>query len=109
MEHSVPLQKLPPAFEFPEKFKDRMRYDAERQQLVFSGFMCKSNYDELVRLSPSAEYQIAVERLFELSAQSLDNQWPKSTLMLQLLAVLIFLSTTLIVVSYFLLWRSKAG
>lgn len=109
MEHSAPLRQLPPGFEFPEKFKDRMRYDAERKQLVFSGFMCKSNYDELVRLSSSAEYQVAVERLFELSAQSPDNQWPKSTLMLQLLAVLIFLSTTLIVVLCFFPWRSKAG
>ena len=51
MDHFVKLSKLPEGVEFPDGLRERIQYDAENRQLVYHGFMDKSQYDRLIRLS----------------------------------------------------------
>lgn len=75
MENSVRLDRLPDGLRFPEDLKDRISYDASRQQLVFRGFMSKVTFDRLERLSADLDYQRGIEALF---IHSSDHERPDS-------------------------------
>lgn len=66
-EQSVFLKNLPDGLRFPDGVAARIRYDGEKRQLFFEGFMSKAQFDILHGLSSDGEYQLAVEQLFELS------------------------------------------
>jgi hypothetical protein len=77
MEYSVLLAKLPDQVRFPERLKERIRFDAGRKRLVFQGFMTKCTYDELNTLSEDAEYHRALEELFVLTSAEMAPSSPK--------------------------------
>jgi hypothetical protein len=64
MEHFVPLKHFPAGLTFPVEFQDRIRYDTARHRLIFNGFMRKTDYDTLARLSSDLEYLDALQHLF---------------------------------------------
>ena len=68
MEYAVKLSKLPSDLKFSERLQERVRYDANRGELIYRGFMTKCTYDELSALSDDAEYHRALERLFVLTS-----------------------------------------
>jgi hypothetical protein len=67
MIRSVPLERLPGDFRFPEELAAKIKFDAARQQLQFEGFMSKTDFDKLVRLHNDLAYQRALEHLFQVS------------------------------------------
>lgn len=59
---------VPPAdFQVPDDLKERFWYDRRRQRLCFDGFMSKSTYDQLLKLSRDVQYRRALEALFRSS------------------------------------------
>jgi len=102
MEHSVILQQLPRGLELPAAVKDRIRFDAGKKRLYFRGFMSKAEYDQLARLAQNLDYQLAVERLFELSAE-IEN--PQFRRVARALAVLVILCLALAAVVWWQLLR----
>ena len=68
MEFSVKLAALPEGVTFPERFREKLRYDAERGVICYQGFMTKCAYDELSTLSSDAAYHRALEQLFVLTS-----------------------------------------
>jgi len=68
MEHSVELTRLPDQVRFPERLRERVRFDATRGRLIFQGFMTKCAYDELATLTDDAAYHRALEELFVLTS-----------------------------------------
>lgn len=66
-EHSVFLKNLPEGLRFPDDLASRIRYDAGERRLFFRGFMSKAQFDLLHGLSNDGSFQLAIERLFELS------------------------------------------
>jgi hypothetical protein len=66
MDHMVPLQRLPDGLKFPTDLQDRIAFDAAHHRLVFHGFMRKSDYDSLARLSGDLAYLDALQKLFSL-------------------------------------------
>lgn len=68
MDYSVKLAHLPADLIFPERLIGKVRYDAGRQELQYSGFMTKCTYDELSAVSDDADYHRALERLFVLTS-----------------------------------------
>ena len=66
MEHSIALAQFPTGIDFPADLKLRIRYDPIRRRLVFLGFMSKSEFDRLQRLSDDWGYRRALEDLFRL-------------------------------------------
>jgi hypothetical protein len=70
MEHAVKVGSIPTNIQFPVNLGDRIRFEPSRQKLVFRGFMSKSEYDQLMRLSQDAQYQSAVSELFQLSTDT---------------------------------------
>jgi hypothetical protein len=68
VEYSVKLSHFPATVSFPERVRERLRYDANRGELVYRGFMTKCSYDEISSLSDDPEYHRAVERLFVLTS-----------------------------------------
>jgi len=59
---------LPATASFPERLRERLRYDASRGELIYRGFMTKCSYDEISALSDDLEFHLAVERLFVLTS-----------------------------------------
>jgi hypothetical protein len=103
MDHSAMLQTLPETIAFPTALKERIRYEPARKRLVFSGFMTKSEYDQLTRLHNDVGYQRAVERLFQLSAEQDSPQFRR---VLRVLAVLVALCLILGAVVWWQLLRT---
>jgi len=68
MEFSVKLATLPEGLSFPERFSERLKFDASRGVLSYRGFMTKCAYDELYGLSSEPEYHRALEQLFVLTS-----------------------------------------
>ena len=66
MDHTVPLPRLPDGLKFPPDLQDRIQFDAAHHRLVFHGFMRKSDYDALARLSGDLTYLDALQELFSL-------------------------------------------
>lgn len=68
MEFSVKLAQLPAGVSFSERVSERLRYDPERRELIYRGFMTKCAYDEISALSDNLDYHRAVEYLFVLTS-----------------------------------------
>lgn len=68
MEYSVKLAQLPAGVSISERLSERFRYDAERRELIYRGFMTKCAYDEVSALSDNLDYHRAVEQLFVLTS-----------------------------------------
>lgn len=65
------LEALPQGIESAKSFKDKMRYDANKNLLILNGtVLTKGEKDELLKLSKDTEYQKAVEAIFEKSKKS---------------------------------------
>src|SRR5437879_101251 len=71
MEYSVKLASLPDNVAIPDRLRERMSFDAARQQLTFRGFMTKCTYDELAALDDDVDYHRALEQLFVLTSQEI--------------------------------------
>jgi hypothetical protein len=71
MEYSVKLATLPDPFTIPERLRERLSFDAARQQLSYRGFMTKCTYDELAALDDDADYRRALEQLFVLTSHEI--------------------------------------
>src|SRR5262245_57293156 len=69
MEFSVKLAKQPEGLAFPERLRDRMRFDPIQGRLVYKGFMTKCTYDELSALTDDPDYHRALEQLFVLTSE----------------------------------------
>jgi len=63
---TVPIQRWPEGLKFPADLKDRIEYDADRGRLVYHGFMSKSEFDRLCKLSDDWSYRRPLEELFRL-------------------------------------------
>jgi hypothetical protein len=68
VEYWVKLTQLPAEVSISGRLSERFRYDAERRELVYCGFMTKCAYDEISALSDNLEYHRAVEHLFVLTS-----------------------------------------
>jgi hypothetical protein len=68
MEYSVKLAQLPAEVSISARLAERFRFDAERRQLFYRGFMTKCAYDEISALSDNLDYHRAVEELFVLTS-----------------------------------------
>lgn len=77
MEHFVPLEKLPPGFEFPPAVRDRIHFDPDRSRLVYQGFMSKGEFDRLCSLSEDWSYRRPLEELFRRCTA--DDATPRSS------------------------------
>ena len=66
LDHFVPLNRLPEKFRVPGELTERIVFDEGRHRLVFHGFMSKSDFDRLCRLSEDWGYRRALEDLFRL-------------------------------------------
>jgi hypothetical protein len=86
MQHAVRLEQLPPEVKFPSHLSERIRFDAQRGELSFQGFMTKCTYDELIALSDSIDFHRALEELFVLSSEELsaprESRFPAKPLVL---------------------------
>ena len=62
------LEKLPKEIQLPDSLpdslKDKLRYDNDKQCIIFTGFMKEKERNALLKLSQDPLYQKAVERLF---------------------------------------------
>ena len=70
MEQAVKVGSIPANIQFPDNLRGRIRFEESHHRLIFRGFMCKSDYDQLMRLSQDANYQNAVSHLFQISTVS---------------------------------------
>ena len=68
MEYSAKLERLPAEVSINDRLSERFRYDAERKQLIYRGFMTKCAYDEISALSDNLDYHRAVEQLFVMTS-----------------------------------------
>lgn len=66
-ETSEKLSTLPAQVEFPEDFKDKIRYDNSQQLLIFIGVMSPDEKNALLNLSTDVSYKKAIESLFQRS------------------------------------------
>ena len=66
MEHFVNMPDFPERLQFPPDLSDRIRYDTARKRLVYDGFMSKTDFDRLCRVSDDWGYRRALEDLFRL-------------------------------------------
>lgn len=73
MVRCVLLKRLPEGIEFPADLQAKISFDASKQELNFEGFMSKTEFDRLLRLSNDLEYQRSLERLFRICTFS-NNQ-----------------------------------
>ena len=70
MEYSVKVYSIPPDIHIPENLRKKIRFDSAQKQIVFRGFMCKTDYDQLMRLSDDVSFQSGVSQLFQISTVS---------------------------------------
>ena len=64
MDHFVKLEHLPEDFVLPPKFENRLEFDAEAHNLVFHGYMSKSEFDQLSSLTKDWRFRRTLEDLF---------------------------------------------
>jgi hypothetical protein len=74
----VQLDSLPEGLTFPSSLQDRISYDPATKRLCFEGFMSKTDFDKLIRLSNNIAYQRAMERLFQIATFADDAAEKKS-------------------------------
>ncbi len=70
------LQSLPPEITFFDEFPEPIRFDPERQRLVYRGFMTSASYRFLHSLSHDSDYITALDYLFQASSYSLNRPRP---------------------------------
>ncbi len=73
MKTSEKLSKLPTEVKFPEDLKDKIRYDASQQFLIFKGVMSEEEKKTLLNLSTDESYRKAIESNFQ-KGQVKDNE-----------------------------------
>ncbi len=61
------LDELLQSLEFPDSLRDKIHYKTKEKLLIFTGYMTKSEKEELARLSEDSQYRKAVEQLFRES------------------------------------------
>lgn len=66
LRYSAPLSSLPGITFPPDSLKDKIAYDDAAKQLRFVGSMTADERTLLLSLSPNANYQRAVEQLFQM-------------------------------------------
>ena len=66
MIRAVRLERLPADLQFPQELRAKISFDAAHQQLQYDGFMSKTDFDKLVRLSNDLAYQRSLEKLFQV-------------------------------------------
>jgi hypothetical protein len=66
LEHFVSMPNSPERLPFPPDLSDRIRYDTTGRRLVYDGFMSKTDFDRLCRVSDDWGYRRALEDLFRL-------------------------------------------
>jgi hypothetical protein len=64
VDHFVALDRLPDGFDFPPEMKDRIYFDEQRHQLVFHGYMSKSEFDHMCELTRDWKFRRKLEELF---------------------------------------------
>lgn len=68
MIHKVHLERFPPGLQFPPELAARASYSVDTCELRFDGFMSKTDFDKLVRLTNDLAYQRSLEKLFQISS-----------------------------------------
>jgi hypothetical protein len=68
VDFSVKLARLPAEVSISDRLGERFRYDTQRRELIYRGFMTKCAYDEISALSDNLDYHRAVEQLFVLTS-----------------------------------------
>lgn len=63
------LSSLPPEAKFSEELKDKIRYDADNERLVYRGVMAEEERAKLLGLSKNTEYASAIRTLYEKSQE----------------------------------------
>jgi hypothetical protein len=76
VEHAIPMERCPEGLKFPADLAERIWYDPTRRRLVHRGFMSKSDFDRLCRLSDDWGYRRALEDLFRLCTPDEPRTWP---------------------------------
>lgn len=66
-ETSEELANLPTGVEFPNHLKDKIRYNATKQLLFYTGVMTEEEKEEILRLSKEEQYAEATRALFQKS------------------------------------------
>jgi hypothetical protein len=64
VDHFVKLDRMPEGFEFPPEMKDRIYFDEPRHQLVFHGYMSKTEFDRLCESTKDWKFRRTLEELF---------------------------------------------
>jgi hypothetical protein len=64
MDHFVKLDRMPEGFDFPPELKDRIAFDDKRHELVFHGYMSKTEFDRLCQLTQDWKFRRTLEELF---------------------------------------------
>jgi hypothetical protein len=67
MDNTVSMPALPEDLELPTDLQGKIYFDSRQQKLICRGFMCKTEYDRLLRLSEDCQYQRALVTLFQNS------------------------------------------
>jgi hypothetical protein len=65
MIRSVRLDRLPDGLAFPGELAAKISFAPDAHELRFEGFMSKTDFDKLLRLSNDLAYQRALEQLFQ--------------------------------------------
>jgi len=64
MDHFVKIDRIPDGFEFPAEIQDRIHFDAEHHQLVFHGYMSKTEFDHMCQRTTDWKFRRTLEELF---------------------------------------------
>ncbi len=105
MVRCVVMPRFPAGLKFPAELQERIRYDADKQQLQFEGYMSKTDFDTLNRLHNDLEYQRALEHLFQICVFESDDERRPSRKMAYLGVAATGALVVVCIVSLFLLLR----
>jgi hypothetical protein len=67
MDHFVKMDRLPDGLKFPQELKDRIHFDPIARRLTFRGYMSKTDFDRLSKISTDWSFRRSLEELFRLS------------------------------------------
>lgn len=72
--YSFPMPQLPAGFELPKE--SELRFDPANGELLWFGPMTAAQRDQLLALSPDAQYRQAIQQFFDRSqSRQLEAQW----------------------------------
>jgi hypothetical protein len=66
VDHFINLDRLPDGLEFPPELKDRIQFDPAARKLIFHGYMSKTDFDRLSKVSNDWSFRRRLEELFRL-------------------------------------------